>query len=438
MAPEDTLRADAEAAFRAALAAADPGPRVTEWLRDNGEAARPRGRLAVIAIGKAACAMAAGALAARNPDPGDVLVITKDGHAGQCPSGVGLVVETGHPTPDQRSLAAGEEALQRVRGLGPDDELLLLVSGGASALADALPAEVSEDDWFAANAALVEGGLPIQAINAVRKHCSRLKGGRLAEAAGPARVTALLLSDVIGDDPAVIGSGPAAPDPATYAQAVAVTRGLPGFPATLHRYLEQGAAGGQPETPKPGALPHAGNVVVGSNRLALEAAGAALAGRGYRPWLMTARLQGEAREVARALAAVALESHHSGRPAPPPAAFLWGGETTVAVGAEAGQGGRNQELALAMADDLADCPAVGALCAGTDGTDGPTDAAGGWVDGSTRARAEAAGRAVAVTLAAHDSGALLKQLGDRLVTGPTGTNVMDLAVVLVAGPAQGA
>lgn len=403
-----------------------------DWLEANPGAACPDGRLAVVAIGKAACAMASGALAAREADPGDCLVVTKEGHTGDCPGGV-KVVESAHPTPDHRSLAAGEAILERVGGLGPGDELLLLVSGGASALAEALPAEITPEDWFAANEALVGGGLTIHAINAVRKHCSRLKGGRLAEAAAPARVTALLLSDVVGDDPAVIGSGPAAPDPSTFDEALTAVAPLSGFPASLRRFLQQGAAGSVPETPKPGDLGLARNLIVGSNRLALEAAGEELEERGYTAMAMTSRLQGEAKEVARVLASVGLESHTAARPVPPPVAFLWGGETTVTLGPGPGEGGRNQEMAVAMAEDLAEVDGVGALCAGTDGTDGPTDAAGGWVDGATWRRAAQAGVPVAAALAGHDTGPALATLGDRLVTGPTGTNVMDLALVLVAG-----
>lgn len=431
MAAEIGLNTDAEAAFHAALAAAEPGRRVREWLEARPEAACPEGRLAVIAVGKAACAMASGALAVRDPDPWDVLVVTKDGHADSCPS-VGRVLESGHPTPDQRSLAAGEEVLERVFGLGADDELLLLISGGASALVEALPTEIPPDDWFVANEALVGGGLSIHAVNAVRKHCSRLKGGRLAEAAAPAPVTALLLSDVIGDDPAVIGSGPAAPDPSTFGEALDAVSGLADFPESLRRFLKEGASGTIPETPKPGPWGRGSNEVVASNRLALEAAGRELEKRGFQAMAMTSRLQGEAKEAARALAAVALESRAASRPAAPPAAFLWGGETTVALGPSPGEGGRNQELALAMAEDLAGTDRVGALCAGTDGTDGPTEAAGGWVDGATFRRAREAGRPVEQAVANHDSGTTLAALGDRLVTGPTGTNVMDLALVVVA------
>ena len=431
MPQEESLKASAHAAFHAALSAADPGPRVAEWLAAHPQAARPRGRLVIAAVGKAACAMVAGALQERAAAPDDVLVVTKTGHDAACPAGVGGLWQTGHPEPDTRSLAAGAALLERVRGLGADDELLLLLSGGASALADVLPEGLSAEDWAASHAALVAAGLPIQSINAVRKHLSGLKGGQLARAAAPARVTALVLSDVIGDDPAVIGSGPAAADPTTFAEACAIARDVAGFPAAALALLRRGEAGALAETPKAGELPHARNIVVANNRAALEAAAGELARRGLPPLILTSRLQGEAREVARAVAAVGLEAAAAGHPASPPVALLWGGETTVTLGPAPGEGGRNQELALAMAEDLAGWVGVGALCAGTDGTDGPTDAAGAWVDGTTWERAGAsAGRAA---LAGHDSGGLLRRLGDRVVTGPTDTNVMDLAIMLVHG-----
>jgi len=430
---EQGLKAHAEAAFRAALAAADPGPAVARWLDEHPRAARPTGKLAVVALGKAACQMVAGALARRPADPDDVLVVTKDGHGGHCPPEVGEVRESGHPHPDQRSLDAGEALLNRAGALGPEDELLLLISGGASALADALPSDLPAEDWMGAQTALVGAGLPIHSMNALRKHISRLKGGQLARAAAPTPVTALLLSDVVGDDPAVIGSGPAAPDPTTFQEARAIAGAVPDLPASVSGLLGRGRQGGIAETPKPGELPNATNAVVANNRVALEAAAAVLSDRGYAPLILTSRLQGEAREVARAVAAVGLEAAATGSPAPPPVALLWGGETTVTLGSEPGEGGRNQELALAMAADLEDVEGVGALCAGTDGTDGPTDAAGAWVDGATRPRALGAGRDPRDVLAAHDSGSLFRHLDDRLVTGPTGTNVMDLVVMLAEG-----
>jgi glycerate-2-kinase len=389
----------------------------------------------VAAVGKAACPMVTGALAERAVEAGSALVVTKEGHGQACPREM-TVLEAGHPTPDRRSLLAGEELLRRVAELGEGDELLLLVSGGASALAEVLPAGIPEEAWFAANRALVGGGLPIAAINAVRKHCSRLKGGQLARAASPARVTTLLVSDVIGDDPAVIGSGPTAPDPSRFEEAREVAARVADFPAAIKEFLAKGAGGELAETPKPGELEHVTQAVVASNRQALQAAAAYLAGRGWRSWILSSRLQGEARSVARALAAVALETAESGNPVQPPAALLWGGETTVTLGPEPGEGGRSQELALALGEDLAASNRIGALCAGTDGTDGPGEAAGGWVDGTTVERSRRLGYPVPRALDRHDSGGLLARLGDQIVTGPTGTNVMDLVVLLVQGPSS--
>ncbi|MFA9460805.1 glycerate kinase type-2 family protein [Thiohalorhabdus sp. Cl-TMA] len=428
---QERLKTDAEAAFRSALEAAEPDRLVAGWLRDHPGAVSPAGRTLVIAVGKGACSMVSGAMEVLPVRPEEVLVVTKDGHGAACPAGV-TVLESGHPRPDARSLDAGAAILDRVEALGPRDGLLLLVSGGASALADVLPPGLDPEDWFRANAALVGAGLPIQAINAVRKHCSLLKGGQLARAAAPAEVTALLLSDVVGDDPAVIGSGPAAPDPTTYADGLAFLPEMPDFPPSLRMHLEAGRAGTHAETPKSGELGNSRNVVVGNNRSALEAAADALRRRGYEPLILTSRLQGEARQAARALASVALEAADSGTPLAAPAALLWGGETTVTLGADPGEGGRSQEMALAMAGDFDGIPGVGALCAGTDGTDGPTEAAGGWVDGATRERAAQAGRSIGEALDGHNSGAVLELLNDRLVTGPTGTNVMDLNILLVA------
>jgi glycerate-2-kinase len=429
--PDSPLFSTARAALDAALAAADPEPAVRGWLREHPDSVRPNGRLVVMAVGKAAAAMARGALAERAAHA--CWVVTKDGHA-QAALADCTVRETGHPLPDGRSLAAGAELRALAEGLGEGDELLLLVSGGASALAEDLPAGVEAADWCAANHALLASGRPIADLNTVRKHLSRLKGGGLARLASPARVTALQVSDVIGDDSAVIGSGPAAGDPSTFAEAAAVAGAVDGMPESVRAHLAAGARGEHAETPKPDDLAQARNAVVASNRVALEAAATHLAGEGYPPLILTSRLQGEAREVARAVAAVAQEAAAAGDPAPPPCALLWGGETTVSLGPLPGEGGRNQELAVALAPELAGWTGIGALCAGTDGTDGPGEAAGGWVDHTTRDRAHKMDYPVAEALADNDSGGLLAALGDRLVTGPTGTNVMDLTLVLIDRP----
>jgi len=348
----------------------------------------------------------------------------------------------GHPVPDEAGRRAAEEVESLARGLGANDLLLLLVSGGASALLPAPVEGLTLDDKARTTATLLRAGATITELNTVRKHLSRLKGGGLARAASPARVACLALSDVIGDDPSTIASGLAAPDPTTYGQAVEVLerKGVRGaVPAAVRRHLEAGARGERPETPKPGdpLFRRVSFTVVGSNRLSLDAAAREARRQGLRPLLLTTRLEGEAREVARALVAILRECVEAGRPASPPVCLLAGGETTVTV-TGGGRGGRNQELALSAADPLAafSVPAVVASLA-TDGVDGNSDAAGGVTDDRTVHRAEALGLAPAPAfLAENDSRSFLGPLGDLILTGPTGTNVMDLTA-LVAGARAG-
>jgi hydroxypyruvate reductase len=343
-----------------------------------------------------------------------------------------------HPVPDARGLAAAAEVETLARGLGPDDVLLVLLSGGASALLPAPAEGIALEDKQTTTALLLGAGATIHELNAVRKHLSRLKGGGLARAAAPARVLTLVLSDVVGDDLSTIASGPTVPDPTTFAQALAVLthRGLVGeVPAAVRARLEAGARGEIEETAKPGetAFRRAATRVVGSNVLSLAAAARAARRQGLRPLVLTTRLEGEAREVARVLVAVLRECVESGRPAAPPVCLLAGGETTVTVRGE-GQGGRNQEVAAAAAAALAGFPTPAVVASlATDGIDGASDAAGGIVDDRTSSRAAALGLApAAVFLAASDTRNFLGPLGDLIVTGPTGTNVVDL-VVLLAG-----
>jgi hydroxypyruvate reductase len=282
--------------------------------------------------------------------------------------------------------------------------------------------------------ALLRAGAPIEELNAVRKHLSRLKGGQLARLAAPARVVALVLSDVVGDDLATIGSGPTAPDPTSFADALAVLerRGVRA-PRAVRRVLEQGALGERPETPKSGnpLFRRVSHHIIGGNRSSLLAAERELRRRGLRTLRLTSRLEGEAREVARALVAMLHECADSGVPARPPVCLLVGGETTVSVRGP-GRGGRNQELAVACARPLARLPrhAVVASLA-SDGVDGNSDAAGGVVDDTSLARAAALGlEPPEDCLARSDSRAWLDGLGDLVVTGPTGTNVVDLMLLL--------
>ena len=348
----------------------------------------------------------------------------------------------GHPVPDEAGRRAADEVEAVAHSLGPDDLLLLLVSGGASALLPAPAEGLTLDDKARTTSALLRAGATITELNAVRKHLSRLKGGGLARAAAPARIACLALSDVVGDDPSTIASGLAAPDPTTYQTALEVLerKGIrQTVPGSIRRHLEAGARGERPETPKPGdrLFRRVAFVVVGSNRLSVAAAAREARRQGLRPLVLTTRLEGEAGEVARALAAMLRECVEEGRPAPPPVCLLAGGETTVTVKG-GGRGGRNQELVLTAAQPLAAFPVAAVIASlATDGIDGNSDAAGGVADDRTLARARELGLAPpSAFLGENDSGSFLGPLGDLIVTGPTGTNVMDLTV-LVAGARAG-
>lgn len=393
-----------------------------------------RGRVVVVAMGKAAFTMAAAAE--------DVLGATAEGIAvGVSSSGPLRRLQTriaGHPVPDARGLAAAEEVERLAGGLGREDLLLVLVSGGASALLPAPVASVPLAEKAALTSALMRAGASIHELNTVRKHLSRLKGGLLARTAAPARVVALVLSDVVGDDLATIASGPVSPDPTTYKDALDVlaARGALDVAPAATRHLQAGARGSAPETPKPGA-PEFRRVVaevIGSNRLSAAAAAREAKRLGLRPLVLTTTLEGEAREVSPALVSVLRECMESGRPARPPVCLLAGGETTVTVRGD-GRGGRNQEIAVAAVEPLDRCPGPAVLASlATDGVDGASDAAGGVVDGRSAARARALGLAPAAAfLAASDSSGFLAPLGDLIVTGPTGTNVVDITVLVTGG-----
>jgi hydroxypyruvate reductase len=341
-----------------------------------------------------------------------------------------------HPLPDARGEQAAREVEALTSSLGEDDRLLLLLSGGASALLPAPVAGITLADKVRTTDLLLRAGASIHELNAVRKHLSRLKGGGLLRAAAPARVVALVLSDVVGDDLSTIASGPAAPDPTTYADALAVLRArrVQGdVPSAVVHHLEAGERGEIAETPKPGdpLFVRVHTRIVGSNRLSLEAAARAARRLGFRPLVLTSRLEGEAREAARFLVAVLAECVHDGRPARPPVCLVAGGETTVTVRG-GGVGGRNQELAVAAVEPLAALPVPAVLaCLATDGADGKSDAAGGVVDDTTLERARGLGLAPpAAFLEDNDSRSFLGPLGDLIVTGPTGTNVMDITVGL--------
>jgi glycerate 2-kinase len=388
-----------------------------------------------VAAGKAASAMARAAEQILGPAVADALAVDI---SDRIPLARTRRLLAGHPVPDEAGQRAADEVEALARGLGADDLLLLLLSGGASALLPAPAEGLTLDDKARTTTALLRAGASIGELNAVRKHLSRLKGGGLARTAAPARIACLALSDVVGDEPSTIASGPVVADPTTYRTALEVLDGKGVrelVPAAVRRHLDAGAGGERPETPKPGdpIFRRVAFDVVGSNRLSVAAAAAEARRQGLRPLVLTTRLEGEAREVARALVAVLRECVEEGRPAACPVCLLAGGETTVTVTGP-GRGGRNQELVVAAAEPLAafPVPAVVASLA-TDGIDGNSDAAGGVADERTLARAQALGLAPpSIFLAENDSRSYLGPLGDLIVTGPTGTNVMDLTALLAS------
>ena len=426
-------REAARAVFDAALRAADVQPLVQRALA--GVAPPAGGQIVVVGAGKASGAMAAAAEQVLGERIADGLVVVKDGY--RADTRRVRLVEAGHPVPDAR----GEAAARGIRGLaeaaGPDDLLLVLVSGGGSALTPAPVPPISLADKQAMTRLLLAAGATINQLNAVRKHCSLLKGGQLARAAAPARVHALLLSDVIGDPLDVIASGPTAPDASTFAEALGIlarfdlTRRAP---ATIVERLQRGARGEVAETPKPDdpVFHRVTNTVIGNNRLVVDAAAERARALGYFPHVLTRALEGEAREVARSLAELARRVREGAGPVAAPACLIAGGETTVTVRGT-GSGGRCQEWALAAAIELEGVEGIVALAAGTDGTDGPTSAAGAVADGRSGPRARALGHDPRARLADNDSNPVLAALGDLVVTGPTNTNLLDVYLLLVEG-----
>ncbi len=426
------IRQHALEIFQAGLAAADPAGAVALHIDIQQERYR---RIFVIGAGKAGASMARAVEDCLGSRIAGGLINVKDGHTADLR--YVELNECGHPIPDQRGVDGARRIAEIVRQAGAGDLVLCLISGGASALMPLPAPGITLEDKQETTRQLLACGATIHEINAVRKHLSAIKGGQLALMAQPAHVIALLLSDVIGDDLSVIGSGPTAPDESTFAGALAVLDryGLrAGVPAQVRERLEAGQRGDVPETPK--QLQNVSNVIAGSNRLAIDAAERHAAQLGYRTLVLSTTIQGETRDIAQMHAAIACEIVSSGRPVPPPACILSGGETTVTLRGK-GSGGRNQEFALAAVPPLAGCAPAILLSAGTDGTDGPTDAAGAIADSTTAARAAALELDPAQFLADNDSYHFFERLGDLVITGPTGTNVMDLHIVLVPAPDDG-
>lgn len=413
--------------FDAAVAAAQPDVCLPPHLPPppaNG------GRAIVVGAGKAAAAMAQ-AVERHWPPSGSFdmsgLVITRYGHALPCDKIE--VIEAAHPVPDQAGLDATARIIDMVSGLGPDDIVLCLISGGGSALLTAPAAGIDFAEKQALTGDLLRSGATIDEMNCVRKHLSAVKGGRLAAAAAPARVITLAISDVPGDDPSVIASGPTVADPTTLADARAILAhyGVTPSPA-IARQLD-----GDGETPKPGSLPHATLEIVAAPMASLRAAAAVATEHGVTPLILGDALEGEARELGRGLAGIAASAAIHGLPVKPPAVILSGGETTVTVTGN-GAGGRNSEFALGLTIELAGHAGITALAADTDGIDGAGENAGVIVTPDSLARARARGLDPRALLADNDVLAFFTALDDLLVTGPTHTNVNDFRAILIDAP----
>ena len=406
------MRKEARQVIDAALRAVLPDNAVQRALRGY---TPPPGRLVLVALGKAAWQMAAAASACLGDAICDGIVITKYGHA-QGPLPHLRIREAGHPMPDHNSFAATAEAIGLVRPLTAEDGVLLLISGGGSALFEkplCTPEELTD-----MTAQLLRCGADIVEINTLRKRVSAVKGGRFAQLCAPARVFSIVLSDIVGDPLDMIASGPAYPDRSTAEQARAVVQkyGLRLSPAVLDLLGR----------PTPGRLDNVQTQITCSVRELCAAAARACADLGYEPRVLTASLGCEAREAGRFLASIA--QYHAGTARP--LAFLAGGETVVHVTGR-GRGGRNQELALAAAEGIAGMQNAVVFSVGSDGTDGPTDAAGGLVDGATCARLAAQGVRIDAALADNDAYPALQKADGLILTGPTGTNVNDVAAVLL-------
>jgi glycerate 2-kinase len=435
-------REHALALFREGVKAADPVEAVKKNFRSES------GRLLigdqfytlssfdtiyVIGAGKAAAPMASAVEEILRDRLDSGLVITKYGH------GLSLrtvrVNEAGHPVPDEAGFRAARKVVQLLEKTGEKDLVIFLISGGGSALLP-YPAEgITLEDMQALTRVLLDAGAAIQEINSLRKHLSRVKGGNLARLAYPSTLVSLILSDVIGDDLDSIASGPTVPDRSTFGDCMEVVdkyRVEERIPSAVMEHLESGARGEIEETPKPGdpVFERAQHLIIGSNIHALRAAGKKAAGLGYNTLILSSFIQGETREVAKVHAAIVREILCSGNPIERPACVLSGGETTVTVRGK-GKGGRNMEFALAASIEIAGLKEVVVLSGGTDGSDGPTDAAGAMADGGTFSRARKRGMDPGRYLTENDSYHFFEALGDLIVTGPTRTNVMDLRLMLV-------
>lgn len=408
--------------FETAVAAADPKKALADVLPD-----RPKGRTVVVALGKGGAQLAA-AFEDLWETPVEGVVVTRYGYATPCrylP-----VLEAAHPVPDAAGLQAAAAVLKAVEGLTKDDLVVALVCGGGSALLPAPPDGLTLDDEQALNRALLASGAPIGVMNAIRKHVSRIKGGRLAAAAYPARVVSLVVSDVPGDDPAQVASGPTVPDAVSREDALQMIQArnivLPQR-VMAHIFSEDSAA------PVPGDVRFASHEVqvIASARISLEAAAAQAEAMGVPAVILSDAIEGEAHDVGRVHAAIAREVALRGRPFTAPVVILSGGETTVTLGPTPGRGGRNTAFLMGLAEGVEDLDGVTALAADTDGIDGTEDNAGAFVDGGSFARLRAKGEDPRGFVQRQDPYAGFDLIGDLYAPGPTGTNVNDFRAILI-------
>ncbi len=451
-------REDIEAIFRAAISRVDPLPMIEHAVgvehRQYGKMLVvhtgikeecfdlfPYGRIFAVGMGKASARMAAGLERSLGKQLSGGIVAVKEGHSEKLEHV--RIIEAGHPVPDFRSLKAAEMFLDLGNTLGttltPHDLVIVLVSGGGSAILCAPAEGLSLEDKAETTSLLLASGATINEINCVRKHISRVKGGRLAAAFSPARVLALVLSDVVGDDLDVIASGPTVPDPTSFNDAYDIImkyRLEKKLAVSVVDHLKRGICGQVPDTPKPGdvVFSRTKTLLMGNNRLALIAAESETLRRGYSCLILSSRITGEAREAALIYLGIGKDIFSAGMPLKRPACVIAGGETTVTLRGK-GKGGRNQEMALAFLSALGHSPKDGEnllfLSAGTDGSDGPTDAAGAIVDLELYKRACDAGLNPDAALADNDSYTFFSTAGGHIKTGPTNTNVCDVQVLLV-------
>ena len=429
--------------FQAALKAVDPVEAILRHVRLEDDALqvgehrfafKDYDRILVAGAGKAGAPMARALEDLLGDNIADGVIVVKEGH--ELPLEHIRIHEASHPVPDERGIKGAEEILSLVKEAGGRDLVLCLISGGGSALLVAPAEGVTLEDKQEVTRLLLACGADIHEINTIRKHLSRAKGGGLARFAYPATVVSLILSDVIGDDLNVIASGPAVPDTSTFDDARRVLKKYDIWdrvPASVQSRIQQGLVGDIEDTPKAGdaVFERCFSELVGTNIQALKAAGQQAEQLGYQTLILSSTVEGEAREVVKVLTAIAKEVRDSGNPLSAPACILCGGETTVTIRGD-GKGGRNQEFALAAALVLDGIKNIVVLAGGTDGNDGPTDAAGAMADGRTLARARAKDLDPLDYLRRNDSYHFFQSLEDLVITGPTRTNVMDVYMVLVA------